>query len=191
MAIARSRRRNRARLSRHELQSKVSRSRATTDRFREHGDVVHDDRVRKTFRRRDSEPHDVPAAVALSTARAAPSSTIVSGSFELLSVTSRPLTFVQPILHYVITMEFRTVAAREANRQFSALLTATEERGETIVITRRGKPVARLIPEPVETSESATKAARIHELLARFSRPMGGRAFVRESLYDDVSAESH
>lgn len=86
-------------------------------------------------------------------------------------------------------MPFRTVGAREANQQFSALLSAAEERGETIVITRRGKAVARLIPEPVESSTAAAKAARIRELLDRFARPMGGDSLDREGLYDDDSAD--
>jgi prevent-host-death family protein len=39
----------------------------------------------------------------------------------------------------------RTVSAREANQSFSKLLQAVVE-GEEVVITRRGKPVARLTP---------------------------------------------
>jgi prevent-host-death family protein len=39
----------------------------------------------------------------------------------------------------------RTVSAREANQSFSKLLQAVVE-GEEVVITRRGKPVARLAP---------------------------------------------
>ncbi|MGH6897520.1 MAG: type II toxin-antitoxin system Phd/YefM family antitoxin [Geminicoccaceae bacterium] len=39
----------------------------------------------------------------------------------------------------------RTVSAREANQGFSKLLQAVVE-GEEVVITRRGRPVARLAP---------------------------------------------
>lgn len=39
----------------------------------------------------------------------------------------------------------RTVSAREANQGFSKLLQAVVE-GEEVVITRRGKPVARMAP---------------------------------------------
>ncbi len=88
-------------------------------------------------------------------------------------------------------MIIRTVGAREANQQFSALLSAAEDRGETIVITRRGKAVARLIPEPVDSSDAAAKGARIRELLDRFSRPMGGRSIDRESLYDEPADNAH
>ena len=86
-----------------------------------------------------------------------------------------------------MTMRFRTVAACDAKRPFSALLGAVEQRGETIDITRRGKPVARLIPEPVESSAAAAKTARIRDVLDRFSRPMSGTTLDREALYEDDS----
>jgi prevent-host-death family protein len=38
----------------------------------------------------------------------------------------------------------RTVTAREANQNFSKLL-AEVEAGETVVVTKRGKPAARLV----------------------------------------------
>jgi prevent-host-death family protein len=78
-------------------------------------------------------------------------------------------------------MTFRRVGAREANQQFSALLAAAEDNGETIVITRRGKAVARLIPEPhAQRQESEA----IDALIERFARPMGGGNFSRDELYD-------
>ena len=40
----------------------------------------------------------------------------------------------------------REVQASEANAQLPSLLDAVE-RGETIVITRHGKPIARIVPE--------------------------------------------
>lgn len=40
----------------------------------------------------------------------------------------------------------RQVQASDANAQFPSLLDAVE-RGETVVITRDGKPIARIIPE--------------------------------------------
>lgn len=41
----------------------------------------------------------------------------------------------------------RTVTAREANQSFSKLL-AQVEAGETVVVTKHGKPVAELRPKP-------------------------------------------
>jgi prevent-host-death family protein len=79
-------------------------------------------------------------------------------------------------------MAIRRVGAREANQQFSALLTATERDGETIVITRRGKAVARLIPEPQLADHGASE--QVAALIERYARPMGGKPFSRDDLYD-------
>ena len=57
-----------------------------------------------------------------------------------------------------------TVGAFEAKTHFSALLERVE-RGEEIVITRRGKPVARLTPANPARDPAAAKAviARIRD----------------------------
>ena len=53
------------------------------------------------------------------------------------------------------------VTATEAARGFSALLTAVQERGETFVVTRGGRVVARI--EPADgTSGAAVKALLRH-----------------------------
>ena len=58
----------------------------------------------------------------------------------------------------------RTVSAREANQSFSKLLQAVVE-GEEVVITRRGKPVARLAP--IEGAvRDADRQAEIDQLIA-------------------------
>jgi prevent-host-death family protein len=57
----------------------------------------------------------------------------------------------------------RSVSAREANQSFSKLLRAVAE-GEEVVITRRGKPVARLAPiEPVVDAERQAEIDRLIE----------------------------
>lgn len=48
-----------------------------------------------------------------------------------------------------------TISARDANQQFSRLL-AQVEAGESFVITKRGVPVARLVPEPEPTRRRRT-----------------------------------
>ena len=53
----------------------------------------------------------------------------------------------------------RTVSATETNRQWSKLL-ARVERGETIEITRRGKPAGRLVPVQATSREGLAKGAR-------------------------------
>ncbi len=79
-------------------------------------------------------------------------------------------------------MNVRRVGAREANQQFSALLAATERDGETIIITRRGKAVARLVPENAERADPT--AETMASVLERFARPMGGESTSRDDLYD-------
>jgi prevent-host-death family protein len=60
----------------------------------------------------------------------------------------------------------RRVSAREANQSFSKLLQAVVE-GEEVVITLRGKPVARLAP--IEASVVDTeRQADIDRIIARF-----------------------
>lgn len=55
----------------------------------------------------------------------------------------------------------REVSATEAARGFSALLTAVEERGETFLVTRAGRVVARI--EPANgTSGKAVKGLLRH-----------------------------
>ena len=58
----------------------------------------------------------------------------------------------------------RTVSAREANQSFSKLLQAVVE-GEAVVITRRGKPVARLAPieAPAVDAERQAEIDRLIE----------------------------
>lgn len=75
------------------------------------------------------------------------------------------------------------VSAREANQGFSRYL-AEAEGGEEIVITRRGKPVARLVPGgPAMTPE---KRAAVERALAtmREGLALGGRRFTREEMHE-------
>lgn len=55
----------------------------------------------------------------------------------------------------------REVTATEAARRFSALLTAVEKGGETFVITRGGRVIARIEPA-AGTSGAAVKALLRH-----------------------------
>ncbi len=81
----------------------------------------------------------------------------------------------------------RTVTAREANQQFAKVL-ALAERGEAVTITRRGVPVARLVPVDAGATraERAAAIARMRELLAR-GLDLGGNAWPgRRALYDEA-----
>jgi prevent-host-death family protein len=81
-------------------------------------------------------------------------------------------------------MKERFVGAREANQQFSALLAAAERDGITVVITRRGRVIARLVPESDKSKDDEAADAAIASMLARYARPMGGQPFLRDEIYD-------
>lgn len=78
----------------------------------------------------------------------------------------------------------KRVTARDANQRFSKLL-AEVAGGREIVITRHGKPVARLVPVSAQ-QESAERAAAIKRLRARMKRglSLGGGKFNRDELCD-------
>lgn len=54
----------------------------------------------------------------------------------------------------------------EAKNQLSALI-ARVEKGEEIAITRRGLPVARLVPDPPRQADSEERARRVNQSLER------------------------
>ena len=68
------------------------------------------------------------------------------------------------------------VALYEAKAQLSAIVERVASTGEEVLITRRGKPIARLVPV---NDESAIESALAHLLAAReASRP--GKGTLRE-----------
>ncbi len=82
-----------------------------------------------------------------------------------------------------------TVTAREANQHFSKFLDAAA-RGEEVTITRRGKPVAKLVPvaEAKDPAVAAREAAELEAILARFKEGFVGARlddWTRDELYDD------
>ena len=71
----------------------------------------------------------------------------------------------------------KQIQASQAKAQFAELLDQVE-RGETVVITRHGRPIARLVREDDERRADALRAmAEIKEL-----RKAAGRATVEEIL---------
>ncbi len=76
----------------------------------------------------------------------------------------------------------KQVALREANQRFAQYVRAVEQ-GEAFVITRRGKPVARLVPvEPdkrVLTPEQQAARQQPLERMQRGHRTSSGRSEVQ------------
>lgn len=80
----------------------------------------------------------------------------------------------------------RTVSLKEANQQFSKLIQDVE-RGETVVITRRGKPVARLSPQPENKMDDPEWRAAYERMVAAMEEgiDLGGLQIKdRDELYD-------
>ncbi len=77
----------------------------------------------------------------------------------------------------------RTVNLAEAKAGLSALLDAVEA-GEEVVITRRGRPVARLIRETKNEEESGTRVARLGHFHAHQPGPAGPAAALLRALRD-------
>ena len=80
----------------------------------------------------------------------------------------------------------KTVTAREANQRFSALL-AEIERGEEIVVTRRGRPVAVLSPYRPPAADAQREAAIRHMLDVMRRGLIRGphlRRYARDEMYE-------
>jgi prevent-host-death family protein len=85
----------------------------------------------------------------------------------------------------------RSVTAREANQQFSRILRDVEA-GAEIVVTRRGRPVARIVPAqpPGERRLTPEQEAALERTRQRLEKgwDLGGGKFNRDELYDEILA---
>lgn len=77
----------------------------------------------------------------------------------------------------------KTISAREANQAFSKLLAAAAA-GEEFVITRRGTPVAKLVPVTGRDADEERQAAgrRMMRRMRQGAR-LGGIKVPREQIY--------
>jgi prevent-host-death family protein len=81
----------------------------------------------------------------------------------------------------------KTITLREANQAFSRCIPEVEA-GEEITITRRGQPVARIVPvrpKRVLTPEQEAARARAYERMKQ-GWHLGGERFNRDELYDEI-----
>ncbi len=82
----------------------------------------------------------------------------------------------------------REISVREANQNFSQLVAAAEA-GETIVITKNGVPVARILPQ--EADRTADPAwARAHAALSQSLRRRREAVPVGPIAEDDLYGEN-
>jgi prevent-host-death family protein len=77
----------------------------------------------------------------------------------------------------------RSITAREANQSFSRVLRDAEN-GQSVVITRRGQPVAVLSPyRRADTGDREQAIERVVHLM-REGLPLGGRRFTRDEMHE-------
>jgi prevent-host-death family protein len=79
----------------------------------------------------------------------------------------------------------RRVSLREANQNFSSCV-AEVEAGESLILVRRGKPVARIVPFSEEEPRDLKHEAAVKKLAAFLKEgiDLGGIKVNREELYD-------
>jgi len=75
------------------------------------------------------------------------------------------------------------VGAREANQKFSKLLAEVEE-GETVVLTKHGREVARLVPGASRTAVDRQAAAESLRRSFELGIRLGGRRFTRDEMHE-------
>lgn len=78
----------------------------------------------------------------------------------------------------------RRVSLREANQKFSSCI-AEVESGESLVLVRRGKPVARIVPYDDKEPVNHKREASLKELAAFLQKglDLGGVRVDRDELY--------
>ena len=78
----------------------------------------------------------------------------------------------------------RTVSAADANRHFSEILGQAIS-GQAVIITKRGQPVAQLVPydRAVAKADGGLAWSRLFQTLEE-GVDLGGERFDRDALYD-------
>ena len=79
----------------------------------------------------------------------------------------------------------RSVSLMTANQEFSRLIKDVEI-GESFVITRRGRPIAKLVPHTADKTADPDWAAAHRRMMTRLEEgaSLGGLRVERETLYD-------
>ncbi len=80
----------------------------------------------------------------------------------------------------------KTVSITEANQRFSRLIQEMEAGGEGYLIQRRGKVVARLVPEPRDKMQDPEWRAAYERMMKDLEEgeDLGGLRVTRDELYE-------
>ena len=78
----------------------------------------------------------------------------------------------------------RTVSLMTANREFTRLIRDVEQ-GESVLITRRGRPIARLVPHSADKTADPQGAAAYERMMAQLEEgaSLDRLRILREDLY--------
>lgn len=81
----------------------------------------------------------------------------------------------------------KTITLREANQAFSRCIREVEA-GEEITITRRGQPVARIVPVRAERVLTQEQEAALERTRKRMEKgwPLNAGRLNRDELYDEI-----
>lgn len=94
----------------------------------------------------------------------------------------------EPVASYVRSGSMqKTISAREANHNFARILREVES-GSEFLVTRKGRPVARIVAAPRgERTLTPEQEAAHARTMARLRKGwnLGGGKFDRDSLYDE------
>ena len=79
----------------------------------------------------------------------------------------------------------RSVPLMTANQEFSKLIKDVE-RGAGFIITRRGRPIAKLVPHAADKTADPAWSAAYRRMMARLEEgaSLGGLKIARDELYD-------
>lgn len=79
----------------------------------------------------------------------------------------------------------RTVSLMTANQEFSKLIKEVEQ-GQDFLITRRGRPVAKLVPHTGDKAADPIWTSAYHRMITRLEQgaSLGGLRIDRDVLYD-------
>ena len=77
------------------------------------------------------------------------------------------------------------ISLREANQNLSRYI-KTVETGSEVIITRRGQPVAKLVPIPIKRSLNPEQTAALERTKQRMQQGyhLGGKVPVRDDLHE-------
>ena len=80
--------------------------------------------------------------------------------------------------------ELTQISAREANQRFSELLAKVERERQGFVVTKHGRPVARILPIERPQMQLTPEQEAALERIMTTGWPLGIGKFSRDELYD-------